>query len=274
MQNSINLQIELFNGGYFFRDLIDLLNAITPISCWLKFSQTSISITTIGEDDINIKWCSNININTMLTFSQYVLSSIQYGTNVHFGINIDPKKISKLCRNIKRTDKIQISFVGETNLNGKLVLTIFDDEKKEEKILPFNTISISEFDVEEKIEAPENAFASMGFDLKISEILNLKKAIGNKREIIDVYLSNNYLKFSTMGQFISPITIKFGNGGGEDDDDVKKTSFSGKILNILGKLNNLSKIITFKESLDENKNWLLISSILNYGTFNIYIMKK
>jgi len=256
-----HLYIELFNGGCFFRDLIELLNAITSTSCWMRFTPLALSVTTLGQDDTNTHWCADMKINAVSTFTMYKLTVDQ------LDINIDPKKISKLCRNIKRTDKISISYTDE----GRFSLVIHEERKLETKTLPYNMVSVNDSSRSGDVEVPRDMFNESGFDLRIVEILNLKKAIGNKREIVDVQLCENQLTFSTMGQFIAPISIMFGDQVSTGTPTI--ISFSGKILNIIGKLNNISKVVTFKKSA-VNARWLLVTTPLASGVFSFYIMNK
>lgn len=253
------------DNGHFFKHLIDfiVLCVFPKTKCWLRFDNDGIKMQYSGEkqDDVQYYVC--------MTLERCNFSFFQVAIPVE--LQVEPKQIQKICRNIKKKDHIVLLFNGQ-----KFLLTIKSSdglEKEEIKEIPFTSFFEKP---EQKISQTDLEFSQIPFTIDTIEIQNLKKAVGIKKEIVEVKLKGDkFLQFSTLSHGISPMTIKYGL----EQECHTKLYFSGNLINMLSKLINLSKRIKFYEQNKPTSEYTIvkISSIIDVpqylGKIELYVYK-
>lgn len=251
-------------NGYFFKSYVDFLASCVHTSdnkCWLRVDEDGLKIEyTTDKQDRNR--CHVFILLERAHFKNYLITK-----NVE--INIEPKQLQKICRNIKKKDKLVFSF-SENDSTAELKLTIYNDQfcgKEEIKEIPF----ISHYEKKEEviIEKPTE-FYSFPFTITSDDIQNVKKVIGVKKEPVELsLLKDEILIFNGLSQGISPFIIKYPQNYSKviDKDNMTKIVLSGAIVSILSKLAQMTKHIHFyqqnKEDTSYHNNMLKITSKLD-----------
>lgn len=263
MTQLFSIKIE---NGHLFKHLIDFVTlCVFPTNkCWLRIDTEGLKMQYITEKQDDVQCFISLILERGNFQSFHVVKQIE--------IQIEPKQIQKLCRNIRKKDHLHLSFVSDTT-NIRFLLHIrssYTVEKEEIKEIPF----ISFFEKQEQMLDKDLGFCHVPFTLDTVEIQNLKKAVGVKKEMVELQLNeNNFLKFTTLSHGISPITIKYG----KEQQCTSKINLSGHIVNMLSKLGNLSKSVKFyeKEVKSKEYNMIKISSVIDIpkylGKIELYV---
>jgi hypothetical protein len=257
------------DNGHFFKHLIDFITlcVFPKTRCWLRFDHDGIKITHSAEKQDGVQFYIN------LLLERCNFSSFQLNSPVE--LQLEPKQLQKICRNVKKKDQLILSFK-----DAKFLLTVRSTEgigKEEEKEIPF--LSFFEKD-EATFDQIDIDFSQVPFTLDTVEIQNLKKAVGIKKEVVELKVhGDKFLQFSTLSHGIAPMTIKYGI---YERSEATSTNFtqiflSGNIINMLAKLLNLSRKIKFYEKLTQSQAYsmLKISSMIDIpqylGKIDLYI---
>lgn len=245
------------DNGFFFKTYIDFLATCVQSQdnkCWLRVDNSGIKVEYITDKHDK----NRCNIYVFLErgcFKSYVITK-------NFEICIEPKQIQKLCRNIKKKDKLQIKFDEE---NTSLKLIIYNDfcGKREEKEIPFS--SYYEKHNEEIVEKPQD-FYKFPFTVSSDSVQNVKKVVGIKRLSVDlIMLQDKFLIFKGLSQGVSPFVIQYPHDYETELEmnNASKITLSGIVISILSKLTQISKHIHFYQNLDTNLNMLKITAKLD-----------
>lgn len=249
-------------NGYFFKAYIDFLAACvqTPDhKCWLRVDEYGLKIEyTTDKQDRNR--CHVFIVLERAHFNEYIITK-----NVE--INIEPKQLQKICRNIKKKDKLVFTF-SEADSSAQLKLIIYNDQfcgKEEIKEIPFT--SHYEKKEEEILEKPTD-FYTFPFTISSDAIQNVKKVIGVKKEPVELTLfRDEVLIFNGLSQGISPFTIKYPQNYSKEVEREKSTKLiiSGGVVSILSKLAQMTKHILFyqHQGKDTLHNMLKITAKLD-----------
>ena len=258
-------------NGYFFKSYIDFLATCvqTPENkCWLRVDEDGLKIEyTTDKQERNR--CHIFILLERAHFNNYTITK-----NVE--INIEPKQLQKICRNIKKKDKLIFTFYDETPctkdtsfdqrtifVTPQLKLLIYNEQfcgKEEIKEIPFSSHYEKK---EEKIIEKPTDFYKFPFTVSSDAIQNVKKVIGVKKEPVEItILKDEVLIFSGLSQGISPFIIKYPQGcpmtmDTLSDKNVTKLVLSGSVVSILSKLAQMTKNIHFHQHLSNEKHNLL-----------------
>jgi Proliferating cell nuclear antigen, N-terminal domain. len=267
MSQLFSIDIE---NGHLFKHLIDFISlCVFPVNkCWLRFDNEGLKMQYVTEKQNDVQCFMSLILERDNFQSFHVVKQIE--------LQVEPKQIQKLCRNIRKKDHLYLSFISD-NTNVRFLLHIRSSynslEKEEIKEIPF----ISFFEKQEQLLDKDLGFCPIPFTLDTSEIQNLKKAVGVKKESVEIQLSeNNFLKFTTLSHGISPIVIKYG----KEKICTTKINLSGHIVNILSKLGNLSKSVRFyeKETKSTEYQMIKISSVIDIpkylGKVEMYVYEN
>lgn len=264
---SINIE-----NGHLFRHLVDFITlCVFPVNkCWLRFDTEGIKMQYITEKQDNVQ-CF---VSMILERENFQLFRIVKPVE----LQLEPKQIQKLCRNIRKKDHLCLTLSSDGD-DIRFLLYISSAynntlDKEEIKEIPL----ISFFEKQEQILDKDLGFGGTPFILDTIEIQNLKKAVGVKKELVEIQLNGNrFLKFTTLSHGISPIIIKYG----KDQTATTTINLSGHVINLLSKLGNLSKNISFYEKDNEKSddyNMIKINSIVDIpkylGKIELYIYEK
>lgn len=261
----------VFSEGTFLKSFLDFLGACInkDIKCWLTFTKEGIILEDkkMFKSENILKDCSQFLPCIKLEYTNFP----EYYVKKDINLLIEPKKIHKLCRNIKRKDKLILEFK-----DGILYIILPNENRSETK-----SMKITEW--EELREINKNIlrqnidlnFYDSPFILPSAFLMNFKKGVGTKNHEVDVRLhENKYLEFETHAQNIGPTCTYYGN---EKYKSECKTNLKldGDIFNMLVKLGTLSHNIKWYENNGNSNGLLKISSTLdipNYmGCVEIYI---
>jgi hypothetical protein len=249
-------------NGHLFRHLIDFIAlCVSPVNkCWLRFDMEGIKMQYVTEKQDDVQCFVQLVLERGNFQSFHIVKPVE--------LQIEPKQIQKLCRNIRKKDHLHLSFTPGESVRFLLhIRSSYNSlEKEEVKDIPF----ISYFEKQEQLLDKDLGFCQIPFTLDSVEIQNLKKAVGVKKETVEIQLSqNNFLKFSTLSHGISPIIIKYG----KEQECTTKINLSGHIVNMLSKLGNLSKTIKFYEKQEKSLdyNMLKISSVIDIPKYLVKV---
>lgn len=280
------------DNGYFLKYLIDFLAACANSKCWMRFDQEGVKVQDNTEKQDNVKCFTVLNLFRS-NFSHFSLKKT-------VSLQIDPKQIQKLCRNIKKKDRITLLFKELTDTEGlklhktysdyyenqlqtpessqlSLIISSSDVKKREVKNIPVH----SYYEKEEFIPyvTPKN-FKQFPYSISSLEIQSLKRAMGGgvKKEVVKISLcGEKYMQFDTLAHGISPLHITYGKC--PEDEKTTQAKISGNVIIMLSKLSNLCKLLKFYEEdiKDENCDYTLINMSTNIdipqymGTIEFYI---
>lgn len=263
---SINIE-----NGHLFKHLIDFISVcVFPTNkCWLRFDNDGIKMQYITEKQDNVQCFISLILERGNFQSFHIIKPVE--------LQIEPKQIQKLCRNVKKKDHLHLSFISDQtcirfllHIKSSYSNTLVKEEIKD---IPF----ISFFEKHEQLLDKDLGFNNVPFTLETNEIQNLKKAVGVKKETVEMQVTeNNFLKFSTLSHGISPIIIKYGS----EQPYTTKINLSGHIVNILSKLGNLSKSVRFYEKKDKSDDYSIIkiSSVIDIpkylGKIELYVYEN
>jgi hypothetical protein len=261
----------VIDNGYFFKHLIDFISlCVFPRNkCWLRFDHEGVKMQYSTEKQDDTQCYVSLFLERCNFQSFYVSKPVE--------LQIEPKHIQKICRNVKKKDHLHLSFSNSTG--AKFLLSIRSSdinsniEKEEVKEIPFTSF----FEKPEQQSMDKDlGFTQIPFTLDTTEIQNLKKAVGVKKEIVEIQLKKNlFLKFSTLSHGISPMTIKYGT----EQECSTKICLSGNIINMLAKLTSLCKRIKFyeKDEVESDYNMIKIGAIIDipqyFGKIDLYIYR-
>lgn len=261
-----------FDNGQFLKYLVNFIYAcVSKNQCWLKINEKFISVEYSEKID-KIQYSIFLNLFKNNFISYYSIKNLV--------ILINPKQLQKLCNNIKKKDKIFLSFIENIQESeSKFLLNIFnsDIDKEEIKCIPFLSY-YSTNDITE-ISKPLD-FSNSSFSLFSSELANLKKSIGTKKELVLLEIENNDLIFTSLAHGITTLKVKYKNC---NVDKLKNNTpfniyLSGNIISILSKMEKMCKILKFykNENNDDELNTLKIFSNIDIpyylGEIDIYII--
>uniref|UniRef100_A0A6C0JQW2 Proliferating cell nuclear antigen PCNA N-terminal domain-containing protein n=1 Tax=viral metagenome TaxID=1070528 RepID=A0A6C0JQW2_9ZZZZ len=253
------------NNGFFFKMYVDFLASCIFSSennkICLRVDQNGIKMEYIT-DKYERNKCHVCAFLNRISFKKYVITR-------NIEINIEPKQVQKLCRNIKKRDKVVLTFI-ENEKSNDLILSIYNDNftrKEERKNIPYS--SFYEKNDENSLSKPTN-FYSFPFSIGSSEIQNVKKVIGVKKECLTLCINKDkFLSFSGLSQGISHFEILYGND--EYKNNISNINISGSILAMFSKLSQISQNINFYEEI-QNENeckikMLKITSVLDIPSY-------
>lgn len=268
-----------FENGFLFKDFVEFVaTSSNNLSCWLDFTKSGLRV--MHESECDDEKCPAVwYVDAVLYasgFTEYVLDRA-------LRINVDPKKIVKLCRNVKKKDVVELSF----NTDPTVFSMIFRNEcKVERKVVPH----ISHFEEHDRGYKrsqrliPEDMFVSDGFAALSTEISNLKKAVGNKKESIGVEFiradGHTALVFSAYSQFLSPLRIALKERPTDSPKDVTRVVISGTVLNVISKMTGLAKEINLYsiskkyENPEADNGWIRATCEVPHGLVSMYVMAK
>lgn len=258
-----------FDNGYFFKYLIDFVSVCVPEQdklCEFIFNENGIYLTYKSEKTDNIKYFVFLDLERS--------NFIKYKINKNLKIFLEPKQLQKICRNIKKKDKVVLKFTNQKKL--LLIINTEDiysmEETKEIIYSRYYEINITD---DKELEKPTGSSGNP-FSLSSNNIQNLRKAVGVKTEPVLMYLQDEYLEFITVSHRISPLTIKYGKY--DENKPKNKVSLSGSIISILSKLSNLSNKIKFfpNEDDDSSVGWIKVSANIDIpqymGNVDIFVV--
>ena len=261
------------DNGHFFKHLIDFITlcVFPKTKCWIRFDHDGIKLHYSAEKQEGVQ-CYISMLLERCNFPSFQLAQ-------PIELQIEPKQIQKLCRNVKKKDHLTLSFLNDSSDKTRFLLTVrsLDGttkiDKEEIKEIPFSSF----FEKPEQIvDQSDINFSLIPFTIDSVEIQNLKKAVGIKKETVEVKLhSDKFLQFSTLSHGIAPMTIKYGT----EVSCNTTIHFSGNIINMLAKLINLSKRIKFYEQVPASSEYSIvrISSIIDipqyFGKIDLYVYK-
>jgi len=264
-----------FENGFLFKDFMEFIStSCNNQTCWLEFTNDGLRISHESECD-DEKCPAKWYVDAVL----YSTGFLDYDVEKYIRINVDPKKIVKLCRNVKKKDNIELNF-DETKADI-LTMTFKNGIKIEQKVVPH--IGHSYVDTV-KMNIPFDMFVGDKFKIASVEISNLKKAVGNKKE--SIYISfigspPSILEFSAYSQFLSPLKITYNQSVDVNDNNyVSRVVVSGTVLNVISKMTGLSKELNLYsiskkyENKEADNGWIKISCEISCGYINMYVMAK
>jgi hypothetical protein len=259
-----------FDNGQFLKYLVDFIyTCVFPLNkCWIKINENGLSLDHYSEKVDKIQCSVYLNL--------YKTNFVSWFSSKNIVINISPKQLQKLCRNIQKKNKVILSFIEKDQItDSKFLLTIINSDinKEETKGIPF--ISYYSTNTISSLAKPTN-FINIPYSLYSSEIVNLKKSIGTKKELVLLELTPNNLRFTSLAHGITTLMINYGHQ--QSTDKPSTIYLSGNIISILSKMEKMSKMIKFFQSIDNDNETdvLKISSMIDIpyflGEIEIYII--
>lgn len=270
-----------FDNGFLFKDFIEFVStAANGQLCWLNFGVDGLRVSHEAECDDEkcpTKWYVAAELRAA-GFADYSLEKA-------LRVNVDPKKIVKLCRNVKKKDVIELTFESDDE-PAAFVMTFRNDVKVERKVVP-HVAHVVDSPEPASLTVPEDMFSCDSVRIAAAEISNLKKAVGNKKESISMEFirgcAGAALVFSAYSQFLSPLRITYNSQAIPADGAASERTrvvVSGTVLNVISKMTSLSKEIDLYslskkyENLAVDNGWLRASCAMPHGRVVIYVMAK
>uniref|UniRef100_A0A6C0J9X8 Proliferating cell nuclear antigen PCNA N-terminal domain-containing protein n=1 Tax=viral metagenome TaxID=1070528 RepID=A0A6C0J9X8_9ZZZZ len=263
VDNEENFKIK-FNNGSFFKNFVDFLSLLSTIDkesnkegnkyCWLLVNKKGIAASANYNNNAKVK-----NINSMFKINLLSEQFTDYSVKRTIELNINPKNIQTLCKNINRSDEIILYSFG-----SKLSIKVYTHNLKK--------VETKEIIVEE-VNFPlqeDNSFyrefCDTSYTIHASEMSNLKKGIGFKSEIVQIKLhQDKLLEFNSTSHGISPLFIAYGNVDEKNKTDILVMCSH---IHLLSKLSNMCTKIRFYESKvleneDKNIKFIKISASID-----------
>lgn len=239
-----------FNNGSFFKNFIDFLSLLSTIDkesnkdskcCWLSVNKKGISASVNYNNNMKVKIINSI-FKVNLLSEQFT----DYSVKRNIELNINPKNMQTLCKNINRSDEIILY-----SFESKLLIKVYTHSLKK---VETKEIIVGEVNFPLQDDTPfTREFCDTPYTLHASEMSNLKKGVGFKSEIIQINLhQDKLLEFRSTSHGISPLFIAYGNVDEKNKTDILVMCSH---IHLLSKLSNMCTKIRFYESkiLDEEE---------------------
>jgi len=257
MEKCFEIKIE---NGCFFKSLIDFLSTCVD-KCWMDIDEDGIKITETCEKPKQNKFAFYIILERN-HFNSFIL-------NKPTKFQIDTKSLQKLCRNIKKKDRIIMTHtILENSEKQYLILTIIDDGmigRNEEKIITLSS-HYTKIDTTKRKVVETVGFCKVPFILPSSGVQNIKKSIGMKCTTVEILTQcPTFIQFKSTSYSIAPLIITYGTLN--KDEKLFSINICGSIITVLSKLTQLSKDIQFFQYENNNHICMRIVSVIDIPKF-------
>ncbi len=265
----------VIESGFLWKSFVDFIyNCITNTKLHLKIDPIN-GIRVIHPSDKSDQ-------NKYVIFCSLDKNRLQrFKIEKSISLYLDPKRLYKICRTIKKKDVITLSMnsdVVEKNCN--MLMTI----RNENSLNTYKQIPIpAEFlyegytnvDNNQKLfETEKQKFNDYNFCLKSSQIQELKKEISSNSDVELYIQEDNFVKFVYSNQSITP--SEYISGIENKTKDTFNMTLKGTMIKILSKTTPLSSNLNFYTLKNkEDKKALRVSVPIDipsyFGFIDIFI---
>lgn len=257
----------IFPPGFFkpFMDIVSTGFCIPgSYDCLFSFNKNGLYIgKDIEKDDI-----IRIYLSLFIESTKF----ISYKIKKNITLQLEPKTMHGICRNIRKTDAVIMSYNGGCldliMKNYDEINHITREEKKSVKVLCFPP----------KVELINDIiFLPSDFNIIPEELENFKRGVNSKDEMIEICIQKYKIDFNTRSTNNRPIHVSLTHKLYNNlEIDKSIVYITGRTIAILGKLGNLSKVLNFHRHSDNN-NIIKITSIFdkfdNIGKIELIVNK-